>query len=126
LIEFTNGSLVPLQLWDSISPEQNFEIQVKDTLGRDAPLTKVGRALRELPRHGSGREFVLAPGESYETEVDVSTIYAITTPGTYSIQESRGLRGMSLRSNRLEIRLIEPAIGAVHARPVTPTKARDF
>lgn len=69
-----------------------YEITVRDSLGRPAPPSAYVRNLdKRLPLYPGGSTVgrTLAPGESFVDEVDVTMLYDLSRPGKYTISVSR-------------------------------------
>lgn len=76
--------------------EFDFDIDVRDEKGQTPPLTDIYRELKEHPtsRWGSYSTYVLDPGKSFDDQLVVTKLYAITRPGKYTISVTRGQRPM--------------------------------
>jgi hypothetical protein len=110
-IELTNGSKAPVAMSDRMLPERDYELHVRDAQGAEVPLTEFGRNIRSGPIKGSQNTQVLAPGESYTTEEDLSKLYAITIPGKYTIEACRDVYTWGLiYSNKIDVAFIQPAV----------------
>jgi hypothetical protein len=87
----------------------NFVVHVRDSAGREVPLTRRGADLM-TPRAGS-EENVAIPPNTRRYEMDnirhLNNIYDMTAPGTYSISTTTtvlaGQRPLKLTSNVLQV-----------------------
>jgi hypothetical protein len=112
-IELSNESNMTIRMRDNWFADRDYELYVRDANGREAPLTKWGNDLRTGPVHGSGNDLTLAPGEKHTAKEDLSSVYEISMPGTYTVQACREVYGWgNIYSARITIPFVLPAVGA--------------
>lgn len=110
-IEVLNGSNVTIKMRDNWSPELDYELHVRDSKGKEAPLTDSGRQTRTIPIHGSGGDLVLAPGEKHIEQENLADLYSISVPGTYTVEVCREVYAWGyLYSNRISVPFVQPAV----------------
>jgi len=68
------------------TPRSITKLHVRDGSGKEAPLTEPEREVRTRPIHGSGDDVTLAPGERDTYQEDLSNIYNISVPGSYTVE----------------------------------------
>lgn len=76
-----------------------FRVEVQDRHGKQPPFTRFGQRLRglytpadltlETPTNGNIAWVKLKPGESRESELDISKLYNLSEPGKYTIRIRR-------------------------------------
>jgi hypothetical protein len=94
---------------DNWSAQRDYELYVRDTKGKEAPFATSGRQLRSGPIGGSGDDLTLGPGEKHITTEDLSSIYDISLPGTYTIQVCRQVYDWgNVYSNRIMVPFVLP------------------
>src|SRR5579859_6190793 len=94
LVELTNQTNRPISLTDRLSTERDYELHVRDSTGKEPALTTLGKAMRSpiIGSHSQSK-VELAPGETYTGKEDLAGVYAITIPGTYTVEACRDLIG---------------------------------
>jgi hypothetical protein len=92
---------------DNLFPQRDYELHLYDSSGKEAPLTKWGSQIRTYI-HGSGYDITLAPGEKLTDKEDLSSVYAVSVVGTYTLDACRAIHGWgNLYSNKLVLPVIE-------------------
>jgi hypothetical protein len=86
-----------IQICTAMRVECNFEVFVRDANGSATPATRLLRAIRNEPQHGTPTLAVpvsygtksIEPGETIKFVSDLSTLYVFNRPDTYTVQVSR-------------------------------------
>jgi len=100
----SNNSSSPVAMMDLWAPHVNYELYLHDTQGKEAPLSDLGRKLRTNPTGGSADRLVLAPGDKFEMDEDLSKIYSVSVPGSYTVEACRQIMNWgNIYSNKLVI-----------------------
>lgn len=110
-VEFSNQSGTPVSMSDRLASDLNYELYVRDSSGKELPLTENGRKIRTGPIKGSQNTVVLAPGEKYTAKDDFSGMYAISVPGSYTVEACRDLIDWgNMYSNKIVIAFVTPPL----------------
>lgn len=101
--------------------ESEYSIDVRDSGGREAPLTDYGRKIKEkkIIVSMSRDSLHIEPGESQNDGVIVTKLYDLSRPGKYSVRVAREIPprwgGGIVQSNTINITI-------THKRDETPPK----
>lgn len=82
------------------SPHEDYKIEVFQENGQLAPMTRVGKNATPGKRRrtwGGPHEKVVKPFEELRTEIDVTVLYDLVKPGTYTVVVSRETDEMAER-----------------------------
>jgi hypothetical protein len=88
--------------------EQDYEILVVDSAGKEVKRTDFGRRLREERKDFRRVLVLLNPGEKIEAEVEITKLYDLTEPKTYYARVMRTLLPES--DERADPKVVEKAI----------------
>jgi hypothetical protein len=109
-VELSNESNTPIQMRDNLAASLNYELHVRDASGKEAPLTEGQRQVRTGPRHGSGYDVTLAPGEKDTDQENLSNIYNISVPGRYTVEACREIHDWgNIYSNKIVVPFVTAA-----------------
>lgn len=106
-IRLANTSSAPISVVET-SAAKEYELRVTDSLGKELPLTEYGKSVRgdaKWPSVDFRRfELVLRSGEAQDISLDISRMYIITRPDTYTVTACRLIIGLgSLVSDPTEL-----------------------
>ena len=103
-IELFNQSDTSISMIDMMWELRDYDLRLYDDKGKQAPFTKWGQMMKTGPIRGSSIRAVLAPGEKLEFDEDLSKIYSVSVPGSYTAEACRELnRWGNIYSNKLVI-----------------------
>jgi len=109
-VELSNESNTAIKMRKNWDTSLNYELHVRDGSGKEAPLTEPEREVRTRPIHGSGDDVTLAPGERDTYQEDLSNIYNISVPGSYTVEACREIHDWgNIYSNKIVVPFITPA-----------------
>ncbi len=109
-VTLTNQSAASFTLTDRLWTERDYELHLFDMNGKEAPLTKDAKKMRFWPIRGSTMNFELAPGAKIEFDQNLANIYAVSDPGTYTLEACRDIPGVgNLYSNKLALPFVPAA-----------------
>lgn len=85
----TNNSSMEIYVVESYA-ERDYKIEVKNEIGQDIPLTKIGKRLTD-PATPVWRikKVKIDPGKSIQSNIDIAALYDMSVAGVYSISISR-------------------------------------
>jgi len=107
--ELSNQSKITVSIWDRWWPARDYELHLRDSAGREVPLTDSGYRMRKGPIHGSQSRVTLPPGGKAEADQDLSKIYTVPFPGSYTLEACRDVIGWgNIYSNKLVIPFVQP------------------
>lgn len=90
-IELSNQSDTTVSMTDMMWPLRDYDIRLYDAEGKQVPYTEYGRKMRTGPIQGSSKHVEIAPGEKLTFDEDLSVVYAVPLPGTYTAEACREL-----------------------------------
>jgi hypothetical protein len=72
--------------------ELSYQIEIRDALGKEPSLTPFFQHLKQNPAStwGSYTTYSLEPGKSFDDEVTITKLYALTRRGQYRVSVARG------------------------------------
>jgi len=115
-IELSNESGSTVAIWDRLFAQRDYELHVRDEKGNEVALTPWGKQIRKY-LGGSQIKVLLAPGEKHTDKEDLAEIYAVSIPGTYTIEACRDtIDWGNIYSNKISLPFVVP--------PVEPKPAR--
>ena len=71
--------------------ELSYQIEIRDALGKEPSLTPFFQHLKENPSStwGSYTTYSVEPGKSFDDELVITRLYALTQPGRYTVSVAR-------------------------------------
>ena len=96
-----------LRVMDS-SDEQDYNVLVVDSTGKEARRTNFGRRLLDEEKHFRSILVLVRPGDQVEASVDVTKIYTLTGPRPYYLRVTRTLLPES--DDKMDSKVVEKAV----------------